>query len=61
MLPDLGRMSVIAPCNIMKGFVPYTKFPEVFGKMSVEKKSSRLIRELKESCGPTLYASKSAI
>ena len=51
MLPDLGRISVLAPCSLMRGFVPYTKFPEVLGKFNTQKKSNRLIRELKDSCG----------
>ena len=34
MLPDLGRLGVVGPCELMKGFVPYTKFPEILGKFS---------------------------
>ena len=61
MLPDLGRISVLAPCSLMRGFVPYTKFPEVLGKFNTTRKSNRLIRELKDSCGHQLYASKMSI
>ena len=40
LLPDLGRTAVVAPCNIMKGFLPYARFPEVMGKFSTQRKSA---------------------
>lgn len=61
LLPDLGRTAVVAPCNIMKGFLPYARFPEVMGKFSTQRKSARLIRELKESAGHHFYASKMSV
>ena len=61
MLPDLGRISVVGPCELMKGFVPYAKFPEILGKFSSSRKAYRLIRELKEGAGHQLYAAKMSI
>lgn len=61
LLPDLGRTAVVAPCNIMRGFLPYARFPEVMGKFSSQRKSARLIRELKESAGHHFYASKMSV
>lgn len=61
LLSDLGRIGVVSPSNIMQGFIPFTKFPEVLGKFSVQRKSARLIRELKENAGHHLYASKMSV
>ena len=46
LLAELGLCGVVAPSNIMKGFLPYTKFPEVMGKLSSQRKSNRMIKEL---------------
>ena len=61
MLPDLGMIGVVGPSNIMRGFIPYTKFPEVMGKFSSQRKAARLIRELKEAAGHNLYASRMSV
>eukprot|EP00347_Sterkiella_histriomuscorum_P014045 403362369 len=61
LLPNLGIMSSVAVGNLCFGFVPYAKFPEWFGKFSTTRKSTRLIREIRERCGHHLYTVKKAI
>ena len=61
LLADLGRIGVVAPSMICRGFLPFTRFPEALGKYSIQRKSSRFIRELKENAGHQLYASKMSV
>eukprot|EP00347_Sterkiella_histriomuscorum_P013715 403363643 len=61
LLPYLGIMSSVDIGNLCFGFVPYAKFPEWFGKFSTTRKSTRLIREIRERCGHHLYTAKRAI
>lgn len=61
LLPDIGRVSCVLPAQIMQGWLPYVRFPEWLGKQAIQKKSLRLIRELKENAGNSFNAGKIAI
>ena len=58
MLPNLGFASSIAPCLLVKGSSFYPRFPEWLGKNSSQRKSKRLIRELKKVMGANAQASR---
>lgn len=60
-MPDLGRISVVGPSNLCRGYVPRVAFPTILGKMSIEKKSKRMLRELREAAGTAFYADRTAI
>ena len=60
-MPNLGLMSVVAPsCMNKSGYLNYAPFPAMMGKMSTMRKIYRLIKEIKEYCGPVVYADKNA-
>ena len=61
LLPNLGFASAIAPTLIIKGSLFYPRFPEWLGKNSSQRKSKRLLRELKLALGHKAQASKLAI
>jgi hypothetical protein len=45
----------------MTGWLHFVKFPELLIKFGVQRKSKRLLREIKECAGNQLYASKMAV
>ena len=60
-MPNLGLMSCVAPSSMNKsGYLNYAPFPAIMGKMSTMRKIYRLIKEIKEYCGPVVYADKNA-
>ena len=61
LLPNMGFLSSVAPATLNKGFLPFPKFPEWFGKMSTTKKTMRQLREIRAAIGLKLYATESVI
>jgi replication factor C subunit 1 len=47
LLPNYGIFSSVAPCLTIKGNCYFPSFPQWLGKNSSQRKSKRLIRELK--------------
>ena len=61
LLPNLGLMSCVAPTVLnKKGYITFVPFPMIMGKMSTMRKITRLIKEIKEFCGPNVYANRNA-
>ncbi len=54
----MGICSSVAPCLLTKGSTFYPRFPEWLGKNSSQRKSKRLIRELKKVMGHHAQASR---
>jgi len=61
LLPDLGRIGVCAVSSYCYGFVPRVGFPMIMTKLSLERKSRKMLKELREAAGQAFYASKSAV
>ena len=61
LLPNLGFSSSIAPALLIKGNTFYPRFPEWLGKNSSQRKSKRLIRELKLVMGQHAQATRMEI
>ena len=58
LLPNLGFASAIAPCLLAQGQTFYPRFPEWLGKNSSQRKSRRLLKELKHKLGHRAQARK---
>jgi len=54
----LGFASSIAPTSILRGSLFYPRFPEWMGKNSTQRKSKRLLKELKLVMGHKAQANK---
>jgi hypothetical protein len=60
-MPDLGRISVVAVSNNCFGFIPRVGFPTILTKLGMERRSRKLLKELRESAGQAFYANKYAV
>jgi replication factor C subunit 1 len=58
LLPNIGMCMVCAPSVICSGRSPWAKFPEVWPKMSVLKKTNRMLREIKQAIGSAFQANR---
>jgi DNA polymerase III delta prime subunit len=47
LLPNRGMCSAVAPAVFSANFIPFTKFPELFGKVSKIRKVQRQLKEFK--------------
>ena len=60
-MTNYGLMSCVAPTTVNRnGYINYAPFPLIMGKMSTMRKIYRMIKEIKEFCGPVVYADKNA-
>ena len=51
LLPQFLQLSCIHPPTLCQNTVPFTKFPEWFGRFSTQRKNERLIKELQMALG----------
>lgn len=51
-------MQSTAPSYLVSGSCRYTKFPELWPKLSIQNKTRRLLREVKASCGVAFQADR---
>jgi len=61
LMPNLGFNSAIYPCEIVKPFVHFPKFPEWLGKNSSQRKKYRELRELKSVLSVSTTGTRQAI
>jgi len=49
LLPDVALSSTIIPCQKIRGYCGWPKFPGFYGKLSSMKKRVRLVKELRKA------------
>jgi len=61
LLPNMGFASSVAPAMLVKGYLHFPRFPEWLGKNSSQRKSKRLLKEVKQAMAHRAMADKIAI
>lgn len=61
LMQDLGRVSVVLPSMLCKGFIQNVRFPTLLSKISGERRAKRHLNELCDAAGTGFYASRCSV